>query len=399
MGPRHKRLMHLEALEGRWLMSASSGYSEEHHRDVDVANDAPLEVAAQDQTARDAHGGSASRRGIERRDGPPASIAEALLGLGGGKRPISPHTENPTTGSPGEIPEKPTVAYVPSTQKPAVVKSPAEAQGQKDEATKDLRDVPLVQAPGSDNVRVIDPRPSSNGPDPITNPPREDQGQSRKPELVPQTSQGPVVTSQNRPSAEVVPPENMEPTSADETEGSETRAEKVVAENSQDQSGVESNTPTQDTVSASPLGSAGMPVERAVDEPGNLAPADEARADEVSIDISSAAVAAFWSALDMLPLASISAVADDSDDGLAATVIANFDSLTAAVDTLLDSLAAQFDLSGPGRMRDILFASSAALLTALACEKVRRRQQRLEDENLTSLGFDADGYLSLAEGL
>ncbi len=50
-------------------------------------------------------------------------------------------------------------------------------------------------------------------------------------------------------------------------------------------------------------------------------------------------------------------------------------------------------------MRDILFASSAALLTALACEKVRRRQQRLEDENLTSLGFDADGYLSLAEGL
>ncbi len=199
-----------------------------------------------------------------------------------------------------------------------------------------LRDVSFFQAPGSDSAQVIE----SSSDTPVTTQPLTNQGPDRKSESNSHSSQVSFVTSTpNRTSAQVVPPENIEPSSADETEGSETRAEKLVAENSQDQAGVESSTPTQDTVSASPLGAAGMPVERAVDEPGNLAPADEARADEVAIDISSAAVAAFWSALDMLPLASISAAADDSDDGLAATVIANFDSLTAAVDTLLDSLA------------------------------------------------------------
>ncbi len=80
MGPRNKRRMHLESLESRWLMSASAGYGEEHQPDVDVANDAPVQMSGQEETARDTGVSSASRKLIELREGKPASLAEGAIG-------------------------------------------------------------------------------------------------------------------------------------------------------------------------------------------------------------------------------------------------------------------------------------------------------------------------------
>jgi hypothetical protein len=205
------------------------------------------------------------------------------------------------------------------------------------------------------------------------------------------------VTAPRETRLEVVVPENVEPAAATEEPSAKTAPE---TETPIEEPSSQPVTSAADTVSAQPLGAAGAPVERLLQEvQGENKLPSEQDAEDATIDLTSAAVSAFWAAVEVLPVAPIAAASAGLDDGLAEAVRVNFESLTAAVDTLLDTLAAQFDLSGPGRTRDLIFASSAALLAALACEKVRRRQQRLEDENLASLGFDADGYLSLAEGL
>jgi hypothetical protein len=196
---------------------------------------------------------------------------------------------------------------------------------------------------------------------------------------------------------EVVVPDNVEPVAP--AEEATTKATPQ-AETPIEEAGTESAMPAGDTVSAQPLGAAGAPAEKLPEDlqgdgSRSIKPVGETEA----IDVTSAAVAAYWAAVEVLPVMPIAASQAGFSEEFAEAVRVNFESFTEAVDTLLDTLAAQFDLSGPGRTRDLIFASSAALLAALACEKVRRRQQRLDDENLASLGFDADGYLSLAEGL
>jgi hypothetical protein len=206
-----------------------------------------------------------------------------------------------------------------------------------------------------------------------------------------------VISAPRQTQLEIVVPENIEAATTTEEANTKTAPE---TKTPIDEVASQPVTPAGDTVSAQPLGAAGAPVEKLSeeilkDESHPIKPVAEGEA----IDMTSAAVAAFWAAVEILPVMPIAASQAGFSEELAEVVRVNFESFTEAVDTLLDTLSSQFDLSGPGRTRDLIFASSAALLAALACEKVRRRQQRLDDENLASMGFDADGYLLLAEGL
>jgi hypothetical protein len=108
-------------------------------------------------------------------------------------------------------------------------------------------------------------------------------------------------------------------------------------------------------------------------------------------------VSTIWFAIGQLPVvAAVEPVRSEGPALLQDLIYGDWEAVESAIDDMLAQIQTGITWVTPQNVRDAVFASSAAVLAAFAGEAALRRQQRLKDEELLALAFDADGHLALA---